>query len=387
MSGSVPSASSAASAESAASSITVRPFGSFEGQQVDMYTLTNSRQTQVKVMTYGGAVTWISIPDRNGLMRNVTLGFNSLDAYVEMGKNQNDYFEAIMGRYANRIDEGTFTLNNVTYQLPINNPPNSLHGGTQGFDKRVWQGFPSLVKNVASLRLHRVSPDNEMGYPGTLTVDVTYTLTNGNGLKIRYLATGDKPTIISLTNHAYFNLAGEGSGTVYDQTLRLNANSYTPIDSTLIPTGTIDPVAGTPLDFRRPTPIGAQIRDGMSHQLLFGQGYDHNFVLNRSAADGQSLTLAAVARDPTSGRTLSVWTQEPGIQFHAGNFLNGTLVGCSGQIYRQSDGFALETQHYPDSPNQPNFPSTVLIPGQTYDTTTTYQFGVSAADETSDAGI
>jgi aldose 1-epimerase len=353
-------------------SITREAWGSTAEGQVDRYTLTNGNGMRVRVITYGGIIQTIEVPDRRGRNANVALGFDNLDDYVA----RNPYFGCITGRYANRIAEGTFTLDNQPYRLPINNPPNSLHGGDVGFDKHIWDATPFRRNGEVGLVLTFTSPDGDQGYPGTLHSTVTYTLTRDNGIRMDYRATTDKATVVNLTNHSYFNLAGEGSGTIDDHTLFLNASRYTPVDPTLIPTGAIDPVAGTPMDFTRPTAIGARNRDNFE-QLVIGRGYDHNWVLDRRDSSLRKLELAARATDPGSGRVLSVLTTEPGIQFYAGNFLDGTLIGTSGRMYRMGDGFALETQHYPDSPNQPGFPSTVLRPGDVYQTTTVYQFGTT----------
>lgn len=354
--------------------ITKASFGTLQdGTNVDVYTLTNSGGMEVKILTYGGILQSIKVPDRRHRFANVTLGFDNLADYVA----KSPYFGCITGRYANRIAKGTFQLNGQTYHLPINNPPNSLHGGTIGFDKHVWGATPVQGEDSVALVLTFTSPDGDQGYPGTLANQVTYTLDNDNEIRMDYRAQLVGPstlkTVINLTNHAYWNLAGEGTGDIYDHVMQINASHYTPVDPTLIPTGEIATVAGTPLDFRHPTPIGARIRDSFE-QLVIGRGYDHNWVLDRH---GSGLELAARVREPSSGRVLEVLTDQPGMQFYSGNFLDGTLIGTSGHMYRQSDGFALETQHYPDSPNHPNFPSTVLAPGELYKTTTIYRFSTS----------
>jgi aldose 1-epimerase len=359
-------------------STTVEPFGTTPGgTAVERWTLSNGDMT-VRVLTYGGIIQSLETPDADGEVDNVVLGFPDLDGYVE-NNNPGPYFGALIGRYGNRIAGGTFELDGETYQLPVNNGPNTLHGGPKGFDTKVWDATDVSDDDVAALELELVSPDGDMGFPGTLTTTVTYSLDADSNLSIHYEATTDAPTVVNLTNHTYWNLDGEGSGTIYDHQLQINASGYTPVDETLIPTGEIAPVAGTPFDFREPTAIGERIRED-DQQLLYGQGYDHNWALDRTdngAREGSdsedALEEAAVLHDPDSGRTLTVTTTEPGLQFYSGNFLDGTLVGTSGRIYRQSDGLALETQHFPNSPNQPAFPSTVLRPGEVYDSTTVFQ--------------
>ncbi len=328
------------------------------------YTLDNGNGMRVRILAYGAIVQSIEVPDRDGRTANVALGFPGPEGYAA---HPDPYFGAVVGRYANRIAGGRFTLDGTRYAVPVNNGPNSLHGGETGFDKRTWTASPSAT----AVELTLVSPDGDQGYPGTLTASVTYSLSPDNALTAQYRATTDGPTVVNLTNHGYVNLAGEGSGTIEDHLLQINAAHYTPVDETLIPTGEIAPVAGTPFDFRQPTPIGARVR-AADPQLLRAQGYDHNWVL-----DGSGLRVAAVVSEPVRGRTLTVSTTEPGLQFYSGNFLDGTFTGTGGRAYRQGDGLALETQHFPDSPNRPDFPSTVLRPGEEYRSTTVYAFGVS----------
>jgi len=339
------------------------------GPAVQRWTLANDRGMTVAVLTYGGIVQRLEVPGGDGAPANVVLGLPGLDDYVAGNR---PYLGALIGRYANRIAAGAFALDGRTWRLPVNNPPNSLHGGTEGFDRRVWRA----TGTGDGVELAYTSPDGEMGYPGTLEARVRYTLTPDNGLRIDYQATTDAATVVNLTNHSYFNLAGEAAGTIAGHLLQVHADRFTPTDATNIPTGELAPVAGTPFDFTSPHPIGERI-DADDEQLRFGLGYDHNYVLDRPAGAGGSLVPAARVEDPGSGRVLEVATTEPGLQVYSGNQLDGTLTGSGGVAYGPRAGLCLETQHFPDSPNQPGFPSTVLRPGQTYRSTTVYRFGVS----------
>lgn len=323
--------------------------------------------TRMKVLSYGGIVQSLELPDRHGRYTNVSLGYDTIEAYTA----GTTFFGALIGRFGNRIAKGRFTLDGKTHQLSVNDGENSLHGGAKGFDTRVWDVEPFKDSSGVGLRLHHTSVDGEMGYPGTLRVTVTYTLTARGDWRIDYTATTDKATVVNLTNHTYYNLAGEGSGDILDHELALTASRFTPTDAGLIPTGELAKVAGTPFDFRRAKTVGRDIR--VSHeQLVTAKGFDHNWVLDKGIA--RRPEHFATLRDPQSGRTLKVATTEPGVQFYSGNFLDGTLTGPSGRTYRQGDGLCLETQHFPDSPNQPTFPSTVLRPGETYRSSTVHSF-------------
>jgi aldose 1-epimerase len=345
------------------------PFGrTADGKAVEIFTLTNRNGLEVKAMTYGGIITSIRVPDRAGALADVTLGFETLDGYLK----GHPYFGAIVGRYGNRIAGGKFAIDGRTFTLATNNGPNHLHGGKVGFDKAVWSAEPAAASaGGAGVVLSHTSPDGDEGYPGTLRARVSYTLTDRNELVVEYHATSDKPTPVNLTQHSYFNLAGGGD--ILDHDLTIHATRYTPVDATLIPTGELAPVEGTPFDFRKPAKVGARI-DTAHEQLKNGLGYDHNFVL-----DGKAGELRAAARlvDGKSGRTLEVSTTEPGMQFYSGNFLDGTLTGKGGQVYRRRAGLCLETQHFPDSPNKPNFPSTILRPGAEYRSKTVFTFGTT----------
>jgi aldose 1-epimerase len=343
------------------------PFGTTaDGRAIEHFTLTNALGVRVRLSTLGAALVSFEAPDREGRLGDIVLGFDTPDAWM----NNTTFFGVIVGRYGNRIAAGRFVLDGTTYSLAKNNGPNHLHGGVKGFDKAVWT--PTVVEDPdgPSVQFDHVSPDGDEGYPGTLRVSVVYTLTDRNELRIRYQATTDKPTVVNLTNHAYFNLGS--SPDILGHELWIDADRFTPVDAGLIPTGELRPVEGTPFEFRQATRIGARI-DQPEEQLQRGNGYDHNFVLNH--APGQ-LAVAARAVDPASGRTLEVRTTEPGVQFYTGNFLDGTVSGKGGVRYGRRAGFCLETQHFPDSPNHPSFPSTVLRPGERYETTTVFAVGV-----------
>ncbi|MDQ2896661.1 MAG: galactose mutarotase [Actinomycetota bacterium] len=375
--------SDAARAHTGAVTITSRPFGITNqsnptpGTPTRLFTLANGRM-RVNITNFGGVIQSIDVPDRRGHLSDVSLGFRDLPGYEAndvfpqpSGGSGSTYFGATVGRYANRIAKGTFTLNGMTYHVPINNGQNALHGGPIGWNQRVWTPVVTRRPGTVSLTLTYVSPDGEQGFPGTVTASVTFSLGRTDALTIHYHATTDKPTVINLTNHSYFNLAGQASGSILAQRLMINSSRYTPTDANQIPTGAIAPVAGTPLDFRHFKAIGRDITAPFG-QLLLAHGYDHNWIL-----DGHGMRLAARAMDPVSGRTLTAYTTEPGVQVYTGNYLAGELVGSTGRTYRQSAGFTLETQHYPDSPNQPSFPSTTLNPGTPFDSTTVFSFGVA----------
>jgi aldose 1-epimerase len=353
--------------------LTCRKYGALpNGTPIDIITLQNDGGMSIDVLTYGGIVRSIEVPDAVGCVANVVLGFDRLDEYLHSGF----YFGAIIGRFANRIGYGTFTLDGVTYRLPTNEGPHCLHGGTHGFDKKVWHAEPFSETTSQGVRLRRRSADGEEGFPGNLDAIVTYRLFNDtNTLRIEYEAETDKPTPVNLTNHTYFNLGGEGSGSALGHEVQIDADCFLPLNAELLPTGAFCPVHDTPMDFRAPHPIEQRIRNG-TEQLLVGNGYDHNYALNRAAGEGQ-LSFAARVVEPVSGRTLQVWTTEPGLDFYSGNFLDGSVTGRGGRIYRQGDGIAFEPEHFADSVNQPNFPSTVLRPGQAYRSTSEFRFGTA----------
>ena len=338
--------------------VTIEEFGTLEdGRTVHQFTLTNTNGMEVKIIEYGGVVTSILAPDKEGNLENVVLGFDSMEGYL----TPPPYFGALIGRYGNRIGGAQFTLNGETYELAANNGRNHLHGGPVGYDKVLWTGTP---KGGNAVELTYLSKDGEEGYPGNLDITVVYTLTDANELKIDYHATTDKATPVNLTNHSYFNLSGDPESLILDHVLTIHADGYTPVDFGLIPTGEIAEVEGTPFDFTEPFEIGARIGDVRG-------GYDHNWVLNESDA---AMPLVATLKDPQTGRTMEVYTTEPGLQFYSGNFLDGSLVGPDGSKFVQHSALCLETQHFPDSPNKPEFPSTILEPGDTYETSTIYKF-------------
>ena len=348
-------------------SITKEPFGKTQdGKAVDLYTLTNANGCVVKITNYGGIVVSLTVPDRNGQMCDVVLGYNSLDEYIK----NSPYFGALIGRYGNRIGNAQFELDGKTYTLAKNDGNNTLHGGNKGFDKVVWNAKEIHEKGAVGLELTYLSKDGEEGFPGNLSVTVKYIWTNKNELKIEYSATTDKTTVVNLTHHSYFNLACKGD--ILNHELMIKADKFTPVDEGLIPTGELRDVAGTPFDFTKPTKIGARINED-NEQLKFGKGYDHNWVLNDYNG---SLHKVASLYEPTTGRFMEISTTEPGLQFYSGNFLDGTITGKGGVVYNFRSGLCLETQHFPDSPNKPEFPSTVLKPGEKYSSTTIYKFSV-----------
>jgi aldose 1-epimerase len=339
-----------------------------DGKPVEVFTLRNHLGVEVKAISYGAIITSWRVPDRTGEMADIVLGFDDPAAYV---KDNSPYFGAVVGRYGNRIAKAQFTIDGQVYKLAANNGPNHLHGGLKGFDKVLWNAQTNKIMGGWGVTFTRTSPDGEEGYPGALKVSVSYSLTDKNELLASYEATTDKPTVVNLTQHSYFNLAGQGNGDILNHELRINADRYTPVDETLIPTGELATVDTTPFDFRKPTAIGARI-NSEHPQIQFGNGYDHNWVLARA---GDGLSLAAEVYEPKSGRTLQVSTTEPGMQFYTGNFLDGTITGKEGRVYRQRYAFCLETQHFPDSPNHATFPSTILRPSGTYRSRTVFVTG------------
>lgn len=348
-------------------SVTQQEFGKMpNGESVQLFTLKNKNGIEVSITNYGGIITSLKTFDGKGLLADIALGFDTLERYLQ----PHPYFGAIIGRYGNRIGKAKFTLDGVTYTLAKNNGENSLHGGNQGFDKKLWKARTEPGEAAQTLVLEYTSPDGEEGYPGTLRTEVRYTLSDDDSLRIDYRATTDKKTVVNLTNHTYFNLAGQGNGDILNHEIEIRASQFTPVDAGLIPTGELRNVEGTPFDFRKPHRIGERI-EAADEQLKLGGGYDHNFVLDRQ---GEGLSMAARAVEPLTGRVLEVWTTEPGMQFYTGNFLDGTITGKGGKVYPRRSGFCLETQHFPDSPNQPAFPSTVLEPGQEYRSATVWKF-------------
>jgi aldose 1-epimerase len=355
--------------------VAVERFGTLpDGRIVQRYTLTNASGMRVRAIDYGGIILSIEVPDRGGNLGDIALGYDDLGSYLD----ETPYFGAIIGRYGNRIGGARFELDGNRYALAANDGANHLHGGEVGFDKVLWESEPFEQSDRAGIVFRYTSPDGEEGYPGELDVRVTYTLTDEDELVFDYTATTTAPTPVNLTQHTYFNLAGHAGGDILAHQLMLNASRFTPVDETLIPTGELAPVDGTPFDFREPLAIGLRI-DRSDEQLGYGGGYDHNFVIDRGDAGDGELVLAAAVYEPTTGRSMEVLTTEPGIQLYSGNFLDGSLTGKSGVAYQHRTGFCLETQHYPDSPNKPEFPSTILRPGEAYESRTVYRFGVEDA--------
>jgi aldose 1-epimerase len=358
-------------ATAAPMTITKQPFGSTgAAETVTLYTLSNTKGMEVKISTYGGDVVSLKVPDKSGNTGDVVLGFDSLAGYLAT----NPYFGAIVGRYGNRIAKGSFQLDGATFKLALNNGPNHLHGGLRGFDKALWSAKEMTTPDGVRLDLSYTSRDGEEGYPGELNTTVSYTLSGEkNELRIGYEAVTTKPTVVNLTNHSYFNLAGQGEGNILNHSVTIMARRFTPVDVGLIPTGELKPVEGTPFDFRTPHTIGERI-ESKDQQIVFGKGYDHNFVLDKR---GDDLELVARVTEPTSGRAMEVLTTEPGLQFYTGNFLDGTLIGKNGKVYGHRAAFCMETQHFPNSPNQASFPSTVLRPAERYRSTTVYRFSTT----------
>jgi aldose 1-epimerase len=345
--------------------VKTQSFGEHDGRPVNLYTLTNAHGLELQAMNYGAIIVSLKVPDRKGQMADIVLGHENFEGYIP----NPPFFGALVGRYANRIANATFTLDGKKYSTPKNDGPNTLHGGTEGFDKRMWDGEP--LKGKSAVAFTYTSKDGEEGFPGNLKVKVTYTLNDDNEVVIDYEATTDAPTVLNLSQHSYFNLSGEGSGDILNTEMEINASRFTPVDSTLIPTGELRPVKGTPFDFTTPTKIGARIEDKYE-QLGLGKGYDHNFVLDRKNDVG--LSLAARAYDATSGRVLEVSTTQPAVQFYTGNFLDGKVIGKHGHAYQRRNAFCLETQHYPDSPNHPDFPTTTLRPDERFHSQTVFKF-------------
>jgi len=350
--------------------ITSAPFGQTpEGEQAQLFTLVNSNGVRARISNFGGVVVSLEVPDKNGKLGDVVLGFDSLEGYL----GEHPYFGSLIGRYGNRIAKGRFTLDGRTYSLAVNNGPNALHGGIQGFNRRIWGASTFANETGVGLRLRLISAAGEEGYPGTLAVQVDYTLTDDDALRIDYHATTDAPTVVNLTNHSYFNLKDAGKSAILGHEVQIQAGHYTPVDETLIPTGELAPVLDTPFDFQAPAKIGSRI-DASDQQIRFGGGYDHNWVFNRRT--GSDLEHLVTVHEPTSGRVMEVSTTEPGVQFYTGNFLDGSNVGKGGTVYHRRHGFCFETQHFPDSPNQAAFPSTTFRPGEALDSTTIYRFSV-----------